>query len=339
MLYAIPPAKSSLQRLIDLRRRLGVEFILMIDHPTQINLLSQLPVQEPWQIFINVDCGSRREGLPPDSADLHSLIEFAVKSTATVRIYGFYCHSGHSYGSNSLQEAETHLLHEISCADAAARICVQLQHQHQHLTATATTDMKLTLSVGATPTAHAASAKVVAKLSNLAGNLELHAGNYAILDLQQVSTGLVAMDRVASWVEADILSVYPHRGEVLINIGSLGLGREPGREQGVWGRAKIVVQERRRTTDTENKEQDDYEDEEAGYAWNVVRISQEHGILAPRSTDERVQNEMISAVEVGSRVRIIPQHACITGAMYDSYIVVDEEDGLCVDEWQRCRGW
>lgn len=283
----------------------------MIDHPSQISLLQEQSPDEKWSIFIKIDCGTRRAGLEPESQRLNELIQTGLEAE-NVNIYGFYCHSGHSYASSSLQEAEGHLIHEIASAASAAKKCLSQQP-----------NLELTVSVGATPTAHAASASVSQQLKDLPGQLELHAGNYALLDLQQVDTNLVTLDQVSSWIEVEVCSVYLERHEILVNVGCLGLGREPGREPGVWGRAKIL-----------DNQQDGEE-----YPWNVVRLSQEHGILAPRTSDPTAQDRMISEVKVGSRVRIIPQHACIVGAMYESYIVVDDDDGVCVDEWVRCRGW
>ena len=106
-----------------------------------------------------------------------------------------------------------------------------------------------------------------------------------------------------------------------MNIGALGIGREPGREAGVWGLAKLV------TPDSTGEEGE-------GYSWNLARLSQEHGILMPRDPGVGVGD-----VEVGTRVRVLPQHACIAGAMHEAYLVVEEEEGVCVDEWVRCRGW
>lgn len=318
VLYGLPPAKTYIPRLASLKKRLGFELILMIDHPSQISMLEASNLEDKWSIFIKVDCGTHRAGLEPQSPLLTSLIQTALQSSDRIHIYGFYCHSGHSYASNSLAEAEGHLLNEITAASDAARQCLQYRPDHP----------PLTISVGATPTAHAASSSVAETIKNLIpGKLELHAGNFGLLDLQQVSTGLVTLDHVSSWVEAEVCSVYPERQEVLVNVGTLGLAREPGREASVWGRAMILPAEKT-------------EDLEKAYAWNVVRLSQEHGILAPRTSDPNEKEELVNSVPVGARVRIIPQHACITGAMYDSYIVVDEDDeGECVDEWVRCRGW
>ena len=40
---------------------------------------------------------------------------------------------------------------------------------------------------------------------------------------------------------------------------------------------------------------------------------------------------------VGSRLRVLPNHACATAAQYDSYRVV--ADGSVIAEWPRFNGW
>lgn len=313
VLYAIPPAKSHLQRLASLRRRLRTELILIIDHPSQIDLLAGISSDtSPWPIFISVDCGDCREGIRLESDRLQSLIEHALQST-TVYIYGFYTHAGHSYSVASQAEAQAHLRNEIEHVRAAADLCRRLPTGQ---------DLHLTLSVGATPTAHAAPITIDSESkqegTDTKTTLELHAGNFAILDLQQTSTTLAPLSHIASWIEGEVLSVYPERRELLVNIGALGIGREPGREAGVWGLAKLVAP--------------DFTGE--GYSWNLARLSQEHGILIPR--DPLIG---VGDVQVGTRVRVLPQHACIAGAMHEAYLVVDEEEGVCIDEWVRCKGW
>jgi len=40
---------------------------------------------------------------------------------------------------------------------------------------------------------------------------------------------------------------------------------------------------------------------------------------------------------IGSTVRILPNHACLTCAAYGSYDVL--RDGAIVDRWTRAGGW
>ena len=68
----------------------------------------------------------------------------------------------------------------------------------------------------------------------------------------------------------------------------------------------------------------------------VVACSQEHGFVG---AEEPIP---YGNLPIGSRVRILPNHACITAAAYDRYYVVDSElDGgkSVVDIYDRINGW
>jgi D-serine deaminase-like pyridoxal phosphate-dependent protein len=58
----------------------------------------------------------------------------------------------------------------------------------------------------------------------------------------------------------------------------------------------------------------------------LIAVSQEHGKL-----------HAIDPPPVGTRLRIIPNHSCLTSAMYDVYHVI--ERGSVVDAWRPVRGW
>ncbi|WP_415910205.1 hypothetical protein [Oleiharenicola sp. Vm1] len=64
----------------------------------------------------------------------------------------------------------------------------------------------------------------------------------------------------------------------------------------------------------------------------VARTWQEHGLVVsaePLAPD---------AFPIGSRVRILPNHACPTAAAHDRYFVVNGTRDL-VAEWPRVNGW
>ena len=61
--------------------------------------------------------------------------------------------------------------------------------------------------------------------------------------------------------------------------------------------------------------------------------NQEHGIITAQS----------GAIDfdrfpVGSRVKILPNHACATAAAYDHYFVTDGGERV-VTVWDRVNGW
>ena len=55
----------------------------------------------------------------------------------------------------------------------------------------------------------------------------------------------------------------------------------------------------------------------------VISVSQEHGIVN-------------GYLDVGSRVRILPNHSCLTAAQFDGYHVV--QGNTVVDQWKIRRG-
>ena len=75
--------------------------------------------------------------------------------------------------------------------------------------------------------------------------------------------------------------------------------------------------------------------EERPYPHLIVSdASQEHGIISVRPGSKQTLPELA----VGTRVRILPNHACATGAQHDQYHVIrGSGDGR--GEWPRIRGW
>lgn len=206
----------------------------------------------------------------------------------------------------------------------------------------------MVLTVGATPTATAAhnmlsgsprAAEFKTLLNRLkeAYDVELHAGVYPLLDLQQVATharpasgrASLTKDSIGSKVLLEVCSVYDERDqpEALASAGSLALGREPCKSYPGWG---IV------TGEMGNKGAIVYDERGDRTGWIVGRISQEHGILTWEGPREQMK-----PLEIGSRITVWPNHACITGAGFGWYLVVDSgKDGeTVVDVWVRWRGW
>jgi D-serine deaminase-like pyridoxal phosphate-dependent protein len=173
-------------------------------------------------------------------------------------------------------------------------------------------------------------------LKSSSHNLEIHAGVYPFLDMQQLAT----QARLSNLTEANIglrvlvevASTYSEREkpEALIAAGSLALGREPCKSYSGWGvvtpwsSLKFLDKNDHYTTRNER-------------GWIVGRISQEHGILTYEGDVEGMRQ-----LQIGEKLLVWPNHACITGAGYGWYYVVDSgiDGGETVqDVWVRCRGW
>ncbi len=64
----------------------------------------------------------------------------------------------------------------------------------------------------------------------------------------------------------------------------------------------------------------------------VRRAYQEHGVIAPDPAHP-------FDLPVGGRVRIAPNHTCMTAAAHDRYYVVDDCGTEIVAVWPRVNGW
>lgn len=206
----------------------------------------------------------------------------------------------------------------------------------------------LLVSVGATPTAlslqnilpsTSSSSPSANALKETLGltisdlELEVHAGVYPTFDVQQVaaSSRRFASDphnTIAVSILAEVCSLYPKRTEhpeALISAGGLALAREPCKDYPGWG----VVSPWNMAEDYKVGKQDRI---------IVSRISQEHGILG---FEEHKSGRQLP-LQYGQKLRIWPNHACITLAMHGWYFVVDSSTDTpdkIIDIWVRWRGW
>ncbi|OCF38251.1 D-serine dehydratase [Kwoniella heveanensis CBS 569] len=365
ILYSMPIGGDKIPDIDAAQQRVGDKAIVrvMVDHPAQIGLLDKFNEQSGrtlgWGVFVKVDGGGRRAGVPPTSDQMKDLIK-AIVASKHVDIFGFYSHFGQSYASDSLSKGSDYFAGEVECVSAAARVAREL----------GASGSSWVFSVGATPTAHAAvsesEGELNAQIQGLDGVLELHAGCYCMCDLQQHATTLVPTSSLALTVLARVVSLYPHRGqgpasaqgsaqgEAMCDAGALALSKDTGPYPG-FGRVIAPAGMR-----------------DAG--WEVGRISQEHGTLVQRklqlegaeedsnrrwedTESEGGANEAAAAhLEIGQMLRIVPQHACLACANFPWIYVTDgdgegdrDEGGAeagateleqqVVDVWVPWKGW
>ncbi|PPQ80822.1 hypothetical protein CVT25_001947 [Psilocybe cyanescens] len=320
LLYGLPVALNKVEDLSNLRRefaKYGGVVRLLVDHPDQILFLERFKANQEtptrWSVFVKINGGQNRAGVSPGSPGFYTLLDVIFKSTA-VQLHGFYGHAGNAYASTSLSEASAFLSGEVQAVNIAAEYALNAISKLDHRDDVVIIQ-PFVLSVGSTPTAHAASKQTRELLSQaLHGTLELHAGNYPMLDLQQQHTGLIDNAQISQHVRATVISYYAERGvdgsdEAMIDAGAIAFSKDTG-PSGSYG-------------------------EVVGLPWTLSRISQEHGILAP-------SNSTATPLKLGTIVRIVSQHACLTAAAYPWYYIVDGDIGEgseVVDVWVPWKGW
>jgi D-serine deaminase-like pyridoxal phosphate-dependent protein len=167
------------------------------------------------------------------------------------------------------------------------------------------------VSVGSTPTVHYARA--------LDGVTEVRAGVYVFGDLVQAELGTCTIDDIAIGVLGSVIGHNRHHGRVLIDAGFLALSRDRGTADLPidWGYGAVC-------------------DPLTGELLPDVIVSstnQEHGIITSRTG--KIDFDRFP---IGSRVKILPNHACATAAAYERYYVTSGSNRIHAT-WERVNGW
>ncbi len=162
-------------------------------------------------------------------------------------------------------------------------------------------------SIGATPTA-----SVVERIPSTE---EVRPGNYVFYDAFQTAIGSCALDACSASVLATIVSVYPEQNKVIVDAGALALSKDAGpvHVDPQFGYGRVCDLDLR------------------PLPLKIFSISQEHGQVRGESPID------FARLTIGTKLRIIPNHSCLTAALFDRYWIL--EQGRVVDEWRPVRGW
>ncbi|GHH30836.1 alanine racemase [Lentzea cavernae] len=166
------------------------------------------------------------------------------------------------------------------------------------------------VSVGSTPTAHAA--------TDLSGVTEVRAGNYVFFDLVMAGIGVCDIGDLALSVVVTVIGHRHDKNWVLTDGGWMATSRDRGTQ------AQAVDQGYGLVADLRG-------DVIPGLL--MTGASQEHGVLSTRN------GEPVPELPVGTRLRILPNHACATAAQHERYHVVSGANPAVEATWSRHRGW
>lgn len=251
------------------------------------------------KVLLEFDCDGHRAGLDPDDPDLVVAARSLAASDRT-EFAGVLTHAGASYNCTSTQDIRRASQREWqTAANCAARL------RHEGLDCP-------TVSVGSTPTTVFAEA--------IDGVTEVRAGVYVFFDLFQSNLGTCTRDEIALTVLATVIGHKRSLNRLIIDAGALALSKDAGTSS---------------------------QADECGY-----------GLLCDTETGEIVENLVVDAVNqehgivvgnngpidfhrypIGSSLRVMPIHACMTAAGHDLYHVVRGAHPKIEASWRRCRGW
>ncbi|MFQ5994861.1 MAG: alanine racemase [Acidiferrobacterales bacterium] len=166
------------------------------------------------------------------------------------------------------------------------------------------------VSAGSTPTAQFA--------KNLSGVTEMRPGIYMFYDLYQAGIGVCRKEDIAASVLATVIGHRPADNVLLIDAGALALSKDRSTaslpEDGGYG---LLC---------------DAETGELKPGLRVHTVHQEHGFV---TSEEPLR---FDSLPIGAKVRVLPNHGCITAAAYDHYHVIDGGTDV-IATWPRCNGW
>jgi len=153
---------------------------------------------------------------------------------------------------------------------------------------------------------------------DLSGITEIRPGNYVFFDAFQAAIGSCTLDDCAFSVLVTVIAAHPGRGVVLTDGGAVAFTKDPGPTH-VPGRRStfgpVFSPDLGRCLDLD-----------------LAGLSQEHGKLKALDDDADLR-----ALRVGDRLRVIPNHSCLTAAAHALHHVVrgQEVEG----SWVPVRGW
>jgi D-serine deaminase-like pyridoxal phosphate-dependent protein len=158
------------------------------------------------------------------------------------------------------------------------------------------------LSVGSTP--------AMSRVRSLKGIDEARPGNYALHDYMQTRLGTCQLQDCALTVLASVVSSDPKGDRCVTDAGALALSKDLGPPDRPVHFGRIF-------TELDSKELDPDA--------RVLSVSQEHGVVSVPRT-------------VGTKLRILANHSCLTVAQFDAFAVVHGSEVR--DSWKiwRSRG-
>ncbi|EJL76502.1 putative amino acid aldolase or racemase [Variovorax sp. CF313] len=298
ILYAVGMAPHRLPHALDLRRR-GCALGIITDSVESARAIAAFGRAngEVFDVLIEVDTDGHRSGIRPEE---DALLDVAhALHDGGMRLGGVMTHAGSSYELDTPEALRAMAEQERSgCVRAAQRL------RGAGLPCPA-------VSVGSTPTALMAQA--------LDGVTEVRAGVYVFFDLVMRNVGVCTEADIALSVLTTVIGHQAEKGWAIVDAGWMAMSRDRGtqKQKRDFGYGQVCG--------IDGKVLD-------GYV--LSGANQEHGILSREGAPDA---DIAARFPIGTRLRILPNHACATGAQFPEYHALSEEGAL--KTWGRFHGW
>jgi D-serine deaminase-like pyridoxal phosphate-dependent protein len=298
ILYAVGMVQAKLPQALALRRR-GCDLKIITDSVSSAQAIAAFGREqdEAFEVWIEIDTDGHRSGIKPEDGALLQVAR--ALHDAGMRVGGVMTHAGSSY------DHEDHAaLLAIAEQERAGAVRAGQRLRQAGLPCPV-------VSVGSTPTALTA--------KRLDGVTEVRAGVYVLFDLVMHNVGVCGTSDIALSVLTTVIGHQEEKGWAIVDAGWMAMSRDRGTQKQThdFGFGQVCT-----------------EDGEVLHGYILSGANQEHGIL---SRVGEIDHGIAQRLPVGTRLRILPNHACATGAQHPEYHALMPDGDTQV--WPRFYGW
>jgi D-serine deaminase-like pyridoxal phosphate-dependent protein len=251
------------------------------------------------RVLVEVDTGHRRTGVPVEGRELLRVVQ-AVRDAPGLEFVGLLTHGGQSYYGPEEGESEAEALIRCMEAERGGLLAAAGRLADAGLAEPG----QIELSLGSTPTLHVFENRT----ENGFTITEARPGNYVFHDAQQVMLGSATLAQCALTVQATVVSRRRDDGgaeRVYLDAGKKTLTTDLGYGIETYG---ILLHSAQTMKPLPHA--------------RLTALSEEHGwVEIPGG----------ATFDVGDRVQLVPNHACVAVSTQERLYVVEGE--RVVEEW------
>ena len=247
-------------------------------------------------VYIELDVDGERAGVDPDSSTLLELGQ-RLQGIENLRFAGVMTHAGGVYHCFTPEARR-------AMADRERGLAV---HAAQRLRAAGIACDAV--SIGSTPTLY--------EDGGFDGISEVRAGVYVFQDLTMAGLGVCGVADIALSVLTTVIGSQPQRQTLVVDAGWMALSSDRSTAGHVADQGLGLVC--------------DQQGQPLPERLVVAAANQEHGLI--RHADGATFDT--AAYPVGTRLRVLPVHACATASQFDRYHLLPD----AAQQWPRFNGW
>lgn len=304
ILYAVGIVESKLWQAAKLIEK-GCDLKLITDNSDTAAALAAFSARQgvPLEVWIEIDTDNHRSGVNPENDELLAIGK--LLNQGRLRLGGVMTHAGSSYELNTPEAL-------AGLAEQERYLCLKAANRLR--AANIACDQ---VSVGSTPTALSA--------QGLEGVTEVRAGVYIFFDLVMANVGICQLDDIALSVLTTVIGHQREKGWAIVDAGWMAMSRDRGTQKQTidYGYGQVC--------DLNGQPIPNYQ---------LISANQEHGIISEQSGRHAL--DISTRFPIGTRLRILPNHACATGAQFPAYHTVISNGSAELEvgpTWQRFYGW